>query len=265
MATPETFLIWPDGAPGAVGNEDSDKPSVTVFLPDPKIATGTAVVLCPGGGYAHVAVDHEGKAVADWFNSIGVATFMVRYRIAPKYHHPAPLSDAQEAVRIVRTQSHKWGIDPGRIGVMGFSAGGHLASCVGTIFDEHEYSRPDFMILVYPVITLNPPYAHMGSRANLLVAHPDEKLINELSTETRVTKRTPPTFLIHTGEDAGVPCENSIMFYTAMHKAGVPGEMHIYPNGPHGFGLGFDQPSLGNWPDRLKNWMEHLGLLKRKI
>lgn len=262
------MLVWPTGAPGAVGDEDQDRPTLTAYLPSPEIATGASVLVCPGGGYGFVCDTYEGHDVAEWFRGMGVAAFVLRYRIAPRYHHPAPLMDARQAMRTIRARSGEWGLDPSRVGVMGFSAGGHLASCVGTMFGEDDQagglsSRPDFMVLVYPVITLLPPHAHAGSRANLLGENPDQRLVEDMSTQNRVTSATPPTFLVHSDADDGVAAENSVMFYTALRKAGVPAEMHIYANGPHGFGLGADYPFLDNWPERLKNWMKWLGLLER--
>jgi len=274
QATATPMLLWPDGAPGAIGDEDADKPRLTAYLPDPAKATGTSVVVCPGGGYCNVCVGHEGEAVAEWFRDIGVAVFVLRYRTAPQYQHPAPLLDAQRAVRTVRARSAEWELDPDRIGVMGFSAGGHLASTAGTLFDDgpttatdsidRENPRPDFMILAYPVITLKPPHAHAGSRGNLLGESPDDELIEQLSTELRVTDRTPPTFLMHTNADTGVPSENSVLFYLALRKAGVPAEMHIYADGPHGVGMALDHPILRNWPEQLRLWMGSIGLLQRR-
>jgi len=208
---------------------------------------------------------HEGQEIGEWFNSFGVAAFIVRYRLAPRYRYPSALEDACQAVRIVRSRSTEWAIDPGRIGVMGFSAGGHLASCVGTTSDETVAfagplsgvsARPDFLILCYPVITLAGPFAHGGSRANLLGEEPDPALVDALSTQTRVSADTPPTFLFHTSADTGVPSENSILFYEALRRAGVSAEMHIYAHGPHGVGLARAHDSLRGWPDLLKDWME---------
>lgn len=267
------MVLWPDGAPGAVGDESADKPQIMAYLPVPAQANGASVIVCPGGGYGGLCEDREGEAVAEWFQGIGVAGFVLRYRIAPRYHHPSPHVDAQRAIRTVRARSSEWGLDPNRIGIMGFSAGGHLASTAGTIFDdgsasaedriERESSRPDFLILAYPVITLKPPYAHMGSRKNLLGESPSDELVEQLSTEMRVTSRTPPTFLMHTDADTGVPSENSVLFYLALRKAKVPGEMHIYAEGGHGVDLAVGHPTLGNWPERLRLWMQGRGLMER--
>ena len=195
---------------------------------------------------------------------------MLRYRIAPRYRYPAPLLDAQRAIRTVRTRAKEWNVDPTRVGIWGFSAGGHLAATLGTHFDtgnphnedvvERASSRPDFMILTYPVITLREPYTHLGSRENLLGANPDPSLIETLSIENQVTARTPPTFLVHTGGDTYVPAENSVMFYLELRKFKVPAEIHIYEKGEHGFGLGWGQV-LSTWPDRLEAWLKARGVL----
>lgn len=268
-------LLWPNGAPGAKGNETGDKPSLTIYLPSKEKATGAAVVICPGGAYGHLAMDHEGHQIAQWLNSIGVAGFILKYRhYGVGYGHPAPLQDAQRAIRMVRSRAEDWNIDPGRIGIIGFSAGGHLASSAGTHFKNRYYDakdaidnsscRPDFMILVYPVISLVESYTHSGSRENLLGRNPDQKLVENLSNEKQVTPQTPPTFLIHTDQDKKVPAENSIYFYLALRKAGVPAELHIYQQGPHGFGLGEKYGAVSSWPIRCAEWMKGQGLLEKK-
>jgi len=273
-AEPKAELLWPDGAPGAVGNEDADKPSLTIWLPPADKANGAAVVICPGGGYGGLAVGHEGKDVAAWLNSLGVAGFMLQYRHAPRYRHPAPLQDAQRAIRTARARAEEWKIDPKRIGILGFSAGGHLASTAGTHFDDGNAEakdpidrvscRPDFMVLVYPVISFTTKYTHAGSKNNLLGKNPDAKLVESLSNETQVTAKTPPTFLIHAGGDTGVPSENSVLFYMALRGAGVPAELHIYEKGGHGFGLAPGDPILSTWPSRCAEWMRSRGWLSRK-
>jgi acetyl esterase/lipase len=270
---PKEELLWPKGAPGATGDTDKDKPSVTVYLPPADKATGTAVVVCPGGGYGALAMGHEGKDVAAWLTARGVAAFVLKYRIAP-YKHPAPMQDAQRAIRTVRARAEEWGVDPRRVGVWGFSAGGHLASTVSTHFDDGKADsddpvervgcRPDFSILCYPVIDLNPPVAHMGSRKNLLGDNPDDKQVESLCNEKQVTKDTPPTFLFHTGDDGAVPVENSILYYEACRKAGVPAELHVYEHGPHGVGLAPNDPVLASWPDRLEAWMKAHGWLEER-
>ena len=269
--TPEPVLLWPDGAQGAVGTEDLDRPTLTPYLPEQDRSTGTAVVVCPGGGYGHLAMDHEGVQVARWLNSMGVAAFVLKYRLGPRYRHPAPLDDAQRALRHVRLHADEYRIERGRVGIWGFSAGGHLASTAATHFDrgnpsataaiERMSARPDFAILAYPVITLTGEHAHKGSRRNLLGEQPDPKLVELLSNQTQVTAETPPTFLFHTSTDRGVPPENSIMFYSALRKAGVPAEMHIYQRGRHGVGLAPTDLMLSSWPRRLADWLQDRGLL----
>jgi acetyl esterase/lipase len=273
--SPTVEQLWPGGAPGAKGNEDADKPTLTIYLPPQETATGSAVVICPGGGYGNLAMDHEGHQVAQWLNSFGVAGFILKYRHrGTGYGHPAPLQDAQRAIRTVRSRAKEWNISPSRIGILGFSAGGHLASTAGTHFDkgrsdaddpiERTSCRPDFMILVYPVISFTEPFTHKGSRKNLLGDEPDEKLVESLSNEKQVTPETPPTFLIHTNADTGVPAENSVYFYLALRKAKVPAEMHIYAKGPHGFGLGKKGEAVATWPARCEDWMRGLGMLTRE-
>lgn len=265
-------ILWPQGAPGAVGSEEVDKPSLTVYAAAAKSAVPTAVIVCPGGGYGYLAKDHEGDQIARWLNSLGIQAFVLQYRIAPRYHYPAPILDARRAVRFVRTHAADYHIAPDRIGIWGFSAGGHLASSTGTHFDAGESSatdpvdrassRPDFMILAYPVISFSTPYTHTGSMHNLLGANPDPKLVASFSNENQVTAQTPPTFLFHTNQDDGVPAENSVLFYLALRKAGVPAELHIYERGPHGVGLAATDAVLGTWPARLKDWLDIRGLLK---
>jgi acetyl esterase/lipase len=271
---PKVELLWPKGAPGAVGSEGADKPSLTIYLAPADKANGSAVVVCPGGGYGGLASDHEGRQPAQWLNSQGIAAFVLKYRHAPRYRHPAPLQDAQRAIRTVRARAKEWNINPNRIGIWGFSAGGHLTSTAGTHFDagkpdaddpiDRVSCRPDFMILCYPVITLHPPHAHVGSRNNLLGKDADAKLVEELSNEKQVTKQTPPTFLFHTDGDRVVVPENSILFYLALRKAGVPAELHIYEKGNHGVGLAPKDPVLSSWPERLAAWLKTRGLLDKQ-
>lgn len=266
------LVLWPDGAPGAVGKTDKDIPLLTPYLAPSDKASGAAVVVCPGGGYGHLAKDHEGKQVAEWLNSIGVSAFVLEYRLAPRYKHPAPLQDAQRALRTVRTRAKDWNVDPQKVGIWGFSAGGHLASTAGTHFEdgkgdaadpiERVGCRPDFLILSYPVITFKAPFAHMGSRNNLLGKDVDDKLVVSLCNDEQVTDKTPPTFLMHTDADKGVVPENSILFYMALKKHKVPAELHIYEKGPHGVGLAPKDPVLSTWPDRLAAWLKGRGLAK---
>lgn len=277
-AVKPVIVLWPSGAPGAHGNTEKDTPTLTVHLPAPGKANGCAVVICPGGGYQHLAIDYEGNDVAEWFNTFGVAGFVLRYRLAPDYHHPAPMLDVQRAIRTVRARAGQWKIDPHRVGVMGFSAGGHLASTAATHFDagdsnaadpiDRQSCRPDFAILAYPVITMTGTFGHTGSKKNLLGQNPDPQLAESLSNQKQVTAESPPTFLFHTSEDAVVPVENSVQFYLALRKAGVAAEMHIYEKGRHGIGLGTQDPklawALGTWPARLHDWMQLHGFLNKQ-
>ena len=270
-------LLWPDGAPGAKGDREGDKPTLTIYLPPKEKATGAAVVICPGGGYGFLAMDHEGHQIAQWLNSLGVAGFILKYRhhnSGAGYGHPVPLQDAQRAIRTVRSRANEWNIDPNRIGILGFSAGGHLASTAGTHFDkgqadaqdpiERVSCRPDFMILIYPVISFTEWYVHTGSRQNLLGDNPDKNMLESLSNEKQVTPETPPTFLVHADDDNGVPPENSIYFYLALRKAKIPAEMHIYQRGGHGFGLGKKDSAASGWPVCCAAWMRERGLLDNK-
>ncbi|MGQ0636959.1 MAG: family 16 glycoside hydrolase [Planctomycetaceae bacterium] len=268
-AEPKVELLWPQGAPGAIGAEDADQPTLSIWQPAADKANGCAVVICPGGGYQFLAVDHEGKQIAEWLNSLGVTAVMLKYRIAPRYKHPAPLDDLQRALRTVRARATEWKIDPHRVGVIGFSAGGHLASTAATHFDDGKPDatdpieklpcKPNFAILCYPVISLTTPYVHAGSRKNLLGNEPDEKLVQSLSNELQVTERTPPVFLFHTSEDKSVPPEHSVLFYLALRKANIPAELHIYEKGRHGVGLAQSDPVLATWPARCADWLKSRG------
>lgn len=258
------ILLWPEGAPGALGTTDLDKPTLTAYLPAQN-PTRTGIVICPGGGYQMLATDLEGTQVAHWLNARGVAAFVLKYRLGPRYHYPAPLLDAQRAIRYVRAHAADDGLDPDHIGIWGFSAGGHLASTAGTHFDagnpdaldaiERVGSRPDFMVLAYPVISMQPGITHNGSLRMLLGEQPNPMLENELSNETQVTSQTPPTFLFSTTNDSAVPVMNSVLFYEALLRAGVPAEIHIFEQGHHGSGLGVGNPQLSMWPVLLQNWL----------
>ena len=258
--------LWPNGAPGALGTADVDRPIITPYLPPEGRANGTAVVIFPGGGYQHLSMEKEGSDVANWLAGTGVTAYVVRYRLGPTYHHPVELGDAQRGIRIVRARAAEWGIDPHRLGVIGFSAGGHLASTAGTHYDagngassdpiERVSSRPDFMLLLYPVITFRDTLLmHRGSRVNLIGNAPDEALVRLLSNELQVTRDTPPTFLVHATDDRTVPVENSIMFYEAVKAKGVSAEMHIFESGGHGFGLAPMNPALGEWTTLADAWI----------
>ena len=272
-ANPVTIPLWPGGVPGALGTEEADKPSLTIYLPAPPQATGTGIVVCPGGGYGGLTLDHEGHQVARLLTSRGVAAFILKYRLGPRYHHPVMLNDVLQAIRTVRATAAQYGLKPDRIGVLGFSAGGHLASTAATLFDRGDpaaattvgrtSSRPDFAVLAYPVIQMGGDVTHKGSQNNLLGPDAPPELAAKLSTDKQVTKDTPPTFLFHTDEDDGVPAENSVLFYLALRKAGVPAELHIYEKGQHGVGLAPGDPVLRTWTDRLFDWMTVRGLMTR--
>ena len=262
-AGPET---WPEG--GRVAN--IHHPSLTVFAPAAGRANGTAVIICPGGSYVRLAFDHEGVVPARWFAARGAKAFVLKYRLK-EYGHPAPLQDILRAIRLVRSRAVELCVRPDRIGVLGFSAGGHVAASAGTLFDAPEgrtgaaldavSARPDFLMLVYPVITMEPPFVHLHSRVSLLGLAPSPELVSHLSLEGQVTRDTPPVFLVQSEEDRTVPVENSILFYQALRKAGVPAELHLYAVGVHGFGM---NPGLGptsGWPDRLEDWMRFHGWL----
>lgn len=272
-----TIPLWENGAPGATGDTDADKPTLTLFR-----AAGAgphaAVIIAPGGSYAHLSMTYEGRDVATWMNSVGVTAFVLRYRLTP-YHYPIELQDAQRAIRLVRTRASEFGIDPARLGMMGFSAGGHLTATAGTHFDagnpsapdpiDRTSSRPDFLILAYPVISFQASVlgtsdvlrANGSSGRNLLGDNPDPKLLDNLSDETQVTAQTPPTFLYHSSSDKTVPVASSVAFYLALRKAGVPAELHTFENGAHGGGLALGDPARGMWPTLLVNWMRGRGII----
>ena len=247
---PAPVPLWANGAPGALGSSEEDTPTIAAFIPASN-PTHTAVVIAPGGGYVHLSMIKEGADVAAWLNAHGVAAFVLRYRLGPKYHNPIELGDAKRAIRTVRAEAAKYGIAPDHIGMWGFSAGGHLTASAGTMFDagdassadaiEQQSSRPDFLILSYPVITMEDPYAHKGSRQYLLGDTPAQADMDAMSAEMRVTAQTPPTFLFSTTDDKTVPVVNSVMFYVALVKAGVPAEMHIFQSWCSRVGIGADE------------------------
>lgn len=266
--------LWPDGVPNAkptdkVELSDSSNilrishvqdPLIEVFLPSKRNATGQAMVICPGGGYKILAYDWEGTDVAKYLNAHGIAGIVLKYRLPDDdsnlIPHQSPLMDAQQAMKLVRSNAKKWNIDTGKVGIMGFSAGGHLASTLGTHFDQK--SRPDFMALVYPVISMDDKITHMGSKNNLLGEQESVGLLTYYSNEKQIKSNTPPTFLVHSTDDRAVPVENSLEFYKGLIEKGIPAEMHIYPNGGHGYGLASEHGYLATWPERLIDWMKGL-------
>lgn len=277
----EIIPLWPEGVPDAIPNaateyEQEERifnvqvPTLTRYSPAPGKANGTAVIVCPGGAYARLAFNKEGVKTALWLNSIGVEVFILKYRLK-EYGHPAPLRDVLRSVRLVRSRAAKFGVNPTRIGVMGFSAGGHLASSAATLFDHPDgrtgatldavSARPDFAALIYPVILMEGPFIHAGSRENLIGKTPSAERIALLSTDRQITAATPPVFLVHTQEDATVPIENSLIFLAALRKAGVSAEAHFWEKGPHGFGLRDDLGPASGWPKRCEEWMRSHGWL----
>jgi acetyl esterase/lipase len=269
-AEPKTELLWPAGAPGAVGDAAKDKPTLIIYLPEKP--SGVGIVVCPGGGYGGLAMDHEGHQIGRWLNEHGIAGFICDYRHRGKgYGHPAPLADAQRAIRTVRSRAEEFGVDPAKVGILGFSAGGHLASTAVTHFDAGDAnsddpvlrvsSRPDFGILCYPVIAFDQPYTHRGSQRNLLGEGAASEMIASLSNEKQVTDQTPPCFLWHTWEDKGVPPENSVVFYQALLAHKIPAELHVYEKGRHGLGLAKDTPGTSTWPASCLAWLRNRGIL----
>ena len=287
LTAQETIDLWPAGGipnskPSSLKEEHErteivriknvQQPSIAVYLPVKRNATGQAVVICPGGGYGILAWDWEGTDIAKWLNAHGIAAVVLKYRLPDARSsvtpYLTPLLDAQRAIRLVRHHADEWNIRKDRVGIMGFSAGGHLASTAGTRFDtgnaaaadpvERYSSRPDFMILMYPVITMSQPFGHKGSATNLLGANPPAGLAESYSTDGQVGPQTPPTFLVHATDDGGVPVENSLVFYRALVKNKVPAELHVYAYGGHGFGLAVGRGYLSSWTERCLDWLKAL-------
>jgi len=283
MAQDFKLKVWPNGAPDSNGMtlpeevyegkrvRNVSEAEIYVYLPKMGINTGAAVVICPGGGYAIEAMDHEGYDLAEWLTTQGVAGIVLKYRL-PYGHDQIPLEDAQRTLRIVHQKAAEWGINPAKIGIAGSSAGGHLASTAGTRFDMgktdtsdpvEKYScRPDFMLLLYPVITFSEEFGHMGSRTNLIGTGNKWELVEKYSNELHVTAQTPPTFLILADDDGGVPPRNSIEFYMALKKYKIPAEMHIFRDGGHGFGMNKKNLSIDQWPNLFAQWMKAQGITK---
>jgi acetyl esterase/lipase len=264
----EQFPLWAEGAPGALGSEPTDVPNLTVTFPEAGTSNGGAVVICPGGGYSHLAMNHEGHAVAKWFNAQGYTAAVLKYRLPSKgYPHPAPMLDVQHAIQTLRAKSDEWHLNPEKIGVFGSSAGGHLAATAATHFLAGDpdaadsilrvSSRPDFQVLLYPVISMDSAITHGGSKRNLLGENPSPELVELMSNELQVTTETPPAFIVLADDDSGVKAENSVHFYLALRKVEVSAEMHIFKQGGHGFGIRDDWTRpIHQWPDLLGDWLE---------
>ena len=280
-AGPLVLPLWPEGVPGAkagLGAERGEdgrisnvsEPTLTVFAPAVDRPNGTAVIICPGGGYVRLSTQREGEQYAHWLSTLGVTSFVLKYRMA-EFGHPAPLQDVLRAVRMVRAQAARFKVRPDRIGVMGSSAGGHLAASAGTLFAhplgrtgaelDAVSARPDFLVLMYPVIAMDGPATHAGSRKALLGAAPSPETLALMSVERQVTGATPPTLLIHTQADAAVPVENSILFYQALVRARVPAEMYLFEHGSHGMGMRAGLGTASDWPRRAEEWLRGRGLL----
>ncbi|MYM35069.1 alpha/beta hydrolase fold domain-containing protein [Duganella sp. FT94W] len=279
-AADKVISLWPEGVPGKrdigpeqVGNgytSNVSEATLTMVSPAVDHPNGTAVIICPGGGYVRMSTAREGDQYANWLGTLGVTAFVLKYRMQ-EYGHPAPLQDVLRAVRTLRSRAAEFGIRADRIGVMGSSAGGHLAASAGTLFDsplgrtgaplDSVSARPDFMMLMYPVITMQDPVAHAGSRKALLGANPSAQDLTLMSLEKQVTPATPPTLLIHTQEDNTVPVENSILFYQALTKAKVPTEMYLFEHGGHGMGMRQGLGTSSLWPRRAEEWLRERGLL----
>lgn len=281
----QEILLWPADHAANAGNEPAfsgtvewmervtRSPAVTPFLPDADKASGAAVVICPGGGYGGLAMEKEGLEVAKWMQARGIAGVVLRYRCGGgKNQQPVPLQDAQRAIRLVKSHAKEWHIDPERVGILGFSAGGHLASTAATMFDEGDASatdeidrlssRPAFAVLVYPVISMERGVTHGGSRQNLLGGDADEKLVEHWSSDKQVSDKTPPTFLIHASDDEAVPVKNSLLFYEALVAHKIPAELHVYEAGGHGFGMLRGDRPADKWPEQLEPWLKKHGITK---
>jgi len=280
-AVPTVIQLWPEGVPGLkadigpekIGggyNSNVSEATLTMIGPAVDRPNGTAVIICPGGGYVRMSTAREGDQYANWLSTLGVTSFVLKYRMQ-EYGHPAPLQDVLRAVRMLRSRAAEFNINPARIGVMGSSAGGHLAASAGTLFDnpagrtgaamDAVSARPDFLMLMYPVISMQEPAVHAGSRKALLGAAPSAETLKLMSLEKQVTAATPPTLLIHTQEDQSVPVENSILFYQALTRAKVPAEMYLFEHGGHGMGMRDGLGTSSLWPRRAEEWMRDRGLL----
>lgn len=283
IAQDKVLKVWPNGAPNDNGMKEPEEKydgvrvrnvseaEMYIYLPEREKNTGAAVVICPGGGYMIEAMDHEGYDIAEWLKSKGVAGIVLKYRL-PYGNHEIPLSDAQQTLRIVRMNAKEWGIDPEKIGIAGSSAGGHLASTAGTHFDSGKTGssnpidklscRPDFMLLLYPVITFNEEFGHMGSRQNLIGNGNDWKLVEKYSNELHITPQTPPTFLVLADDDKSVPPRNSVEFYLQLKENNIPAEMHIFQKGGHGFGITKKNLPADQWPNLFFDWLKAMKIVE---
>lgn len=288
-AQPLILNVWNGKIPGAIESprfkEDTIRiengkirisrvinPTLSIYFPDKKISNGTAVIICPGGGYSRLSVDNEGTDISTWLTHNGITAIILKYRLPNDTimmnKTIGPLQDIQEAVRIVRRHASEWNIESDKIGVIGFSAGGHVASTISTRFNEKVYDsdstnpRPNFVILGYPVITMSELNTHTGSRKNLLGKSPDPVLVDYFSNELHVLKNTPPTFIFQAEDDKTVPVQNSIDYYTALKNNGIPSELHIYPKGGHGFGLAIKGGTESTWPESCIKWLKQIGMVK---
>jgi len=270
---PDRQQIDSSGSPVRYSYSLVNRPTLTVYRPAAGRTSGTAVIVCPGGGYVHLAMTHEGTDVCKWLNSLGITAFLLKYRLPSDETMVdktiGPLQDAQRAIQVVRERAKDWGVDPGAVGILGFSAGGHLVSTAGTHFDRPVIAnalgvslRPDFLVLLYPVISFADSIAHRGSRDYLLGKQASPEAIRYYSNELQVTDQTPPTFLVHAEDDKTVMVVNSLYFCEALIKHHVPAEMHIYPKGGHGFGLYNAASGADQWPDRLAEWLKVNGWMR---
>jgi acetyl esterase/lipase len=286
FSQPSIIKLWPDGVPGSITNgayveketmangmpsryEKVTDPTLTVFLPAPEKATGTAVLICPGGGYGVLAFDHEGYQIARWLNDNGIAGIILKYRLPSdlimKDKRIGPLQDAQEGIRFIRRKAAEWHINPHKIGVIGFSAGGHLASTISTHYAEKVYdsdttsARPDFSLLIYPVITFNETFTHMGSRTNLISKDAGAEDVMRFSNELQVNEKTPPAFLVHSADDKVVPVKNSMEYYSNLVKYNIPSELHVFQKGGHGYGLSVGNGTQAAWPGLCISWLHANG------
>ncbi len=288
-AQQQELKLWPKGVPGAIKNKEYKEspidgrgrenryikvsdPTIKVFLPEKDKATGAAILICPGGGYSCLAYDHEGFILAEWLNKQGIAGILLKYRLPSdeimEHKEVGPLQDAQQAMRMIRNNAKQWNLDPDKIGVIGFSAGGHLASTISTQFDRKVYktkdttsARPDFSVLVYPVISMKDGVTHRGSRENLIGKSPSEDMINQYSNELQITKNTPITFMIHSADDGAVPIQNSLGYFKALQDNKVASEIHIFEKGGHGYGMREVKETHKQWQSLMLEWLKMHGII----